>query len=214
MRCRITCSAVLRGDAAEVGGRVVPLARDVAVFVELLRDHVDLAGLDVDLDERFFGRVGMRLYAVTSAFASASSMISSEIPFLDRERRQRFEHLGILHAFSLARARGFFVLPGRGCGPHSNTVRALVMASYAISTALAVDLDDAGELARRRLDDAAAALGPLSVWNLIETVSPSAPGSARRGAARARARGLLTSRRNGPVIALAFEAARWLGSPP
>ena len=51
----------LRGDAAEVGGRVVPLAGDVALFVELLRDHADLAGLDVDLDERFLGRFGHAL---------------------------------------------------------------------------------------------------------------------------------------------------------
>ena len=48
----------LRGDATEVGGRVVPLARDVALFVELLRDHLDRAGLHVDLDQRFLGRVG------------------------------------------------------------------------------------------------------------------------------------------------------------
>ena len=48
----------LRGDATEVGGRVVPLARDVAVLVELLRDHLDRAGLHVDLDERLLGRVG------------------------------------------------------------------------------------------------------------------------------------------------------------
>ena len=51
----------LRGDATEVGGRVVPLARDVALFVELLRDHADLTGLDVDLDERFLGGVGHAL---------------------------------------------------------------------------------------------------------------------------------------------------------
>ena len=51
----------LRGDAAEVGGRVVPLAGDVAVFVELLRDHADLAGLDVDLDQRLLGGVGHAL---------------------------------------------------------------------------------------------------------------------------------------------------------
>ena len=53
----------LRGDAPEVFGRVVPLADDVAVFVEFLRDHVDVAGLDVDLDERFFG--GVRACACT-----------------------------------------------------------------------------------------------------------------------------------------------------
>ena len=46
----------LRGDASEVVGCVVPLANDIAFLVELLRDHLDLAGLDVDLDQRLFGR--------------------------------------------------------------------------------------------------------------------------------------------------------------
>ena len=90
----------LRGDAAEVGGRVVPLARDVALFVELLRDHADLAGLDVDLDERFLGGVG---HALVRGDERVRQRLEHDLfgdPLLDCERRQRLEHLGILHAFA------------------------------------------------------------------------------------------------------------------
>ena len=45
----------LRGDTAEVLGRVVPLADDVAVLVEFLAVHLDLAGVGVDRDDGFFG---------------------------------------------------------------------------------------------------------------------------------------------------------------
>ncbi len=48
----------LRGDAAEVVRRVVPLLDDLAFLVELLGDDVDVAGLDVDLDQRLVRRVG------------------------------------------------------------------------------------------------------------------------------------------------------------
>ena len=48
----------LRRDTPEVLRRVVPFLDDVTVFVELLRDHMDLAGLDVDLDERLVRGVG------------------------------------------------------------------------------------------------------------------------------------------------------------
>ena len=42
----------LRGDAPEVVRGVVPFADDLPLLVKLLRDDVDVAGLDVDLDER------------------------------------------------------------------------------------------------------------------------------------------------------------------
>ena len=98
----------LRGDAPEVGGRVVPLAGDVAVLVELLRDHADLAGLDVDLDERLLGRVG---HALVRGDERVRERLEHDLvgdALLDRERRQRFEHLGIFHASPLRsqRARG------------------------------------------------------------------------------------------------------------
>ena len=95
----------LRGDAAEVGGRVVPLASDVAVFVELLRDHADLAGLDVDLDERFLGRFG---HALVRGDERVRERLEHDLfgdALLDRERRQRFEHLRVLHALAPFLAR-------------------------------------------------------------------------------------------------------------
>ena len=103
----------LRGDATEVGGRVVPLARDVALFVELLRDHADLAGLHVDLDQRFFGRVG---HALVRGDERVGQRLEHDLlgdPLLDRQRRQRFEHLGILHAVTplLAAAPALASLP-------------------------------------------------------------------------------------------------------
>ena len=48
----------LGGDAAEVGGRVVPLPQDGPVLVEFLSDDPDLAALGVDLDQRFLSGVG------------------------------------------------------------------------------------------------------------------------------------------------------------
>ena len=83
----------LRGDAAEVGGRVVPLADDVALFVELLRDHADLAGLDVDLDERFLGGFG---HALVRGHERVRQRLQHDLfgdPLLDGERGERFEHL-------------------------------------------------------------------------------------------------------------------------
>ena len=125
----------LRGDPAEVGGRVVPLPHDVAFFVELLRDHADLAGLHVYLDQRFLGRVG---HALVRGHERVGQRLEHDLlgdPLLDRQRRQGFEHLWVLHALAplLARARlpavppGAGRRPGRGWGPHSKTVRACVM---------------------------------------------------------------------------------------
>ena len=127
----------LRGDATEVGGGVVPLAGDVAFFVELLRDHADLAGLDVDLDERLLGRVG---HPLVRGHERVRERLEHDLfgdALLDRERGKRFEHLGVLHDFPFARARlaALGVLdPGllRGCGPHSKTVRACVTSAIAI----------------------------------------------------------------------------------
>jgi hypothetical protein len=51
----------LRGDAAEVVRRVVPLADDLAVLVELLAVDADLTRVGVDGDDRLLGRVGTAL---------------------------------------------------------------------------------------------------------------------------------------------------------
>ena len=95
----------LRGDAPEVGGRVVPLAGDVALFVELLRDHADLTGLDVDLDERFLGRFGHPLVRGDERVRERLEHDLFGNALFDRERRERFEHLRVLHDFPFARAR-------------------------------------------------------------------------------------------------------------
>src|SRR5262249_32387774 len=130
----------LRGDAAEVGGRVVPLTRDVALFVELLRDDPDLAGLDVDLDERFLGGIGHALVRGDERVGERFEHDLLGDPLLDRERHQRLEHLRVLHA--VARLRSAVARPAaarallrdsRGGGPHSKTVRAWVMSAYATS---------------------------------------------------------------------------------
>ncbi len=127
----------LRGDAAEVGGRVVPLARDVAVLVELLRDHADLAGLDVDLDERLLGRFGHPLVRGDERVRERFEHDLFRDSLFDCERRERFEHLGVFHAaspFAASVAPTGWRRPGRGCGPHSNTVRACVTSANAISS--------------------------------------------------------------------------------
>ena len=97
----------LRGDAPEVGGRVVPLAGDVALFVELLRDHADLAGLDVDLDERLLGRFRHPLVRGDERVRERLEHDLFGNALFDRERGERLEHLGILHDFPFARARAW-----------------------------------------------------------------------------------------------------------
>ena len=57
----MTCLAVCAAMRPKSVGRVVPLAGDVAVLVELLGDHLDRAGLHVDLDQRLLGGVGHAL---------------------------------------------------------------------------------------------------------------------------------------------------------
>ena len=51
----------LGGDAAEVVGRVVPLARDVALLVQLLAVDADLTRVGVDGDDRLLRGLGQAL---------------------------------------------------------------------------------------------------------------------------------------------------------
>ena len=126
-------------------GRVVPLLDDVALFVELLRDDVDVAGLDVDLDERLFGRVGHALVRGDQRVRERLEHDLDGDPLLALDRVERLHHLGV-HGRStpLGRARvrrGFvplgyscvcFLLGAAGLGAlarlrrraHSKTVRA------------------------------------------------------------------------------------------
>ena len=101
----------LRGDATEVVGRVVPLAGDVAVLVELLRDHLDVAGLHVDLDQRFLGRVGHALVRGEERVRERLEHDLDRDALLALDVLERFHHLGI------HRRATFFA-------PHSKTVRA------------------------------------------------------------------------------------------
>ena len=85
----------LRGDATEVVGRVVPLARDVAVLVELLRDHLDLAGLHVDLDERLLGRVGHALVRGEERVRERLEHDLDRDALLALDVLERLHHLGV-----------------------------------------------------------------------------------------------------------------------
>src|SRR5207244_13637366 len=116
------------------GGRVVPRRRHVSVLVELLRDHADLAGLDIDLDERFLGRLRHPLVRGDQGVGERLEHDLFGNALFDRERRERFEHLGVLHVFPFARARPRSLDRRRGCGPHSNTARAWVTSEIAISS--------------------------------------------------------------------------------
>ena len=115
----------LRRDATEVVGGVVPLAYDVAVFVELLRDHADVAGLDVDLDERLLGRVRHPLVRGDERVRERLEHDLDRDALLALDVLERFHHFGI-HGFSSARLLADGSAPGRAseraptrtqCGP-------------------------------------------------------------------------------------------------
>ena len=97
----------LRGDAAEVGGGVVPLARDVAVFVELLGDHLDRAGLHVDLDQRLFGGVGHALVGGEQRVGERLEHDLDRDALLALDVLERLHHVGVHgRTGSLGVARG------------------------------------------------------------------------------------------------------------
>ena len=83
----------LRGDAAEVLRRVVPLADDLALLVELLRDHLDVAGLDVDLDQRLFGRVRQPLVRGHERVRERLEHDLLGDALVDRDRGEGLHHL-------------------------------------------------------------------------------------------------------------------------
>ncbi len=113
-------------DSAEVGGRVVPLADDGAVLVELLGHHADLAALGVDLDQRLLGGVGHALVGGDERVGQGLEQdleVDALLPFDDPERLHQLEVHPDLSLTRLAGPVGF------GAGPHSNTVRAEAIAS-------------------------------------------------------------------------------------
>ena len=112
----------LRGNAAEVVRGVVPLADDLAVFVELLAVHPDLAGVGVDGDHRLLGRVGATLVGGNERVGQGVEQRVDRNPLVAGDLAQRVEELEV----GLAHGRFTFSLfARRGSGPHSNTVRAL-----------------------------------------------------------------------------------------
>ena len=101
----------LRRDTAEVVRSVVPLASDVALFVELLRDHLDRAGLHVDLDQSFLGRGG---HALVRGEQSVRERLQHD---LDGDALLALDVLERLHHLGIHLRATFFA-------PHSKTVRA------------------------------------------------------------------------------------------
>src|SRR5262249_61600325 len=105
----------------------------------LLRDDPDRAVLGVELDERFLGGIGHALVRGDERVGERFEHDLLGDPLLDRERRQRLEHLRVLHAVAPLRsavarpaAARALLRDSRG-GPHSKTVRAWVMSAYATS---------------------------------------------------------------------------------
>ena len=110
----------LRGDAPEVVRGVVPLADDLALLVELLGDDVDVAGLDVDLDERLLG--GVR-HALVRGDERVGERLEHDLDgdaLLALDVLQRLHHLGV-HRWAASRVARPARLP---LTPHSKTVRA------------------------------------------------------------------------------------------
>ncbi len=104
----------LRRDAAEVAGRVVPLADDVALLVELLGDDLDVAGLDVDLDERLLGGVGHALVRGDERVRERLQHDLDGDALLALDVLERFHHLGI-HCVTFSRLlRPRFPVPALG----------------------------------------------------------------------------------------------------
>ena len=103
MRCRITCLAVcaaMRPKSAGVSSHsrtTLPSSSSSCAIT------LDLAGLDVDLDQRLLGRVG---HALVRGDERVRERLEHDLfgdALLDRERGERLQHLGILHAGSLLR---------------------------------------------------------------------------------------------------------------
>ena len=152
----------LRGDTSEVLRRVVPFANDHAFFIELKRNHTDLASFRVDFDLSFFSCTRKSFICGHQRVREREQQIFFRDAALHGEGAQRFHHVGVLHDFVISLVRevdefavpvdfeavvlfippGFaapcfdpagFDVPGFGVGPHSKTVCAAVIASNAIA---------------------------------------------------------------------------------
>jgi len=88
----------------EVLRRVVPLLDDLALFIELLRDHVDVRRLDVDLDERLLRGFRRALVGGDERVRQRLQQDLDRDPLLALDRVERVHHVGV-HGRSL-RIRG------------------------------------------------------------------------------------------------------------
>ncbi len=108
-------------NAPEVIGRVVPLADDFAVLVELLAVDADLAGVGIDGDDGLLGRVGAALVGGHQRVGEGVEQRVDRDPLVACDLSQRVEELEV----GLAHCRvTLSLLAFRAAGPHSNTVRA------------------------------------------------------------------------------------------
>ena len=124
----------LRGDAAEVVGRDVELvAVRLAVLVELLGDHADLAGVGVDRDPGVLVGVGQALVGRLERVGERAEERVDRDALLGGERCSASIMsrllMRVLPSSSSSAWCAASALPGFGAGPHSKTVRARSMSS-------------------------------------------------------------------------------------
>ena len=137
----------LGGDPAEVVGRVVPLAGDVAVLVELLAVDADLPRLGIDGDHGLLGRVGPALVGGHQGVGQGVEQCLHRDPLVTGDLTEGVEEFEIRLAHGVTTCflflvadfadRGVVGAPARPgsapaprpprSGPQTKTVRALSM---------------------------------------------------------------------------------------
>ena len=85
----------LGGDAAEVVGSVVPLAGDVALFVQLLAVHADLAGVRVDRHDGLLGGLREALVGGDEGVGERVEQRVDRDPLLRRDLLERLQEVEI-----------------------------------------------------------------------------------------------------------------------
>ena len=200
MRWKITCFAVCAAMRPKSFGRVVPLAGDVALFVELLRDHLDVAGLDVDLDQRLLGRVGHALVRGDERVRERLEHDLDRDALLALDVLERLHHLGVHRR--AASFVGFCFGPARasGCGaPLEHRARLRDVGVRDVLGAAVVERElEAVVVGVDRARRGRGAPAPSAARNFTETVVADRAAEVRRAcAAAARARGCSPRARRG-----------------
>ena len=120
----------LRRDAAHVVGRVVVLADDLALFVDLLGDDPDVEGL-VDDDVGIGRGAGLALVRGLDAVGQRLEQhVDADAP-VGGDGLEGLHHVGVAHDLGCLFLFGSVRPPFGGVGPHAKTVFALVMSRYA-----------------------------------------------------------------------------------